>query len=453
MEENREQVIEGPCKHQGKGQFGCGPPLPRKFPTYLICGTPIPHDDRALHCRPDLIGPNSDALLITGREFPHAEFSMRSFAVGIALATCLLVVPSPTASSLIAGESSTVKTDQFGTLPDGREVTRYRLVNTNGMSVAIIDYGGIVTEVNVPDRDGKIANVTLGFDNLDGYLGPDPYFGALVGRFSNRIANAQFELDGKTYQLAANDGPNHLHGGKVGYNDVLWKAEPVDDADGGQGLKLSYISPDGEEGYPGELTIEVYYLLTNENELRIEYVAKTTKATPINLTNHAYWNLAGEGSGTVLDQTLTLHCDKYLPVDDALIPTGEISPVAGTPMDFTSPHKIGERIAQAGGDPVGYDYCYVVNKSDGKIAPVAKVVDETSGRVMEFFTTEPGVQFYSGNFLDGTKENGGYPKHGGFCLEAQAFPNAPNVPSFPSAILKPGETYRQTTLHRFSVAE
>ena len=374
---------------------------------------------------------------------------MSRFAVGFAFVTFLCCCGETPVS---AGEKPTVKTDPFGTLPDGRAVTRYRLDNGNGVSVAVIDYGGIITEVNVPDRYGKTANVTLGFDNLDGYLGPDPYFGALVGRYGNRIAKAQFELDGKTYKLAANNGPNHLHGGKVGFNDRLWKGEAASSGDAAA-LKLTYVSEDGEEGYPGELTVEVVYVLGDKNTLRINYQATTTKATPVNLTNHAYWNLAGEGSGTILDHRLKLYCEKYLPVDETLIPTGELAPVEGTPMDFTTSYTIGKRIKDVGGDPVGYDHCYVINDSDRKLAPVAKVVDEASGRVMEVFTTEPGIQFYSGNFLDGAPANGGYPKNGGFCLEAQKFPNSPNTPSFPSSILKPGETYRQTTMHRFSVAE
>lgn len=384
---------------------------------------------------------------------PLTESAMRTLAVGCVIVTTALLVFNSSQKQANAGEKLTVTSDEYGTLPDGRKVTQYRLENSNGLSVAIIDYGGILTEVNVPDRSGKAANVTLGFDALDGYLGPDPYFGALVGRYGNRIAKAQFELDGKTYTLAANNGPNHLHGGKVGYNDRLWKSAPIDPKDGTVGVALTYISPDGEEGYPGELTVRVIYTLDDKNQLTIEYSAQSSKATPINLTNHAYWNLAGEGSGTILDHVLTLHGDKYLPVDETLIPTGELAPVQGTPMDFTTPHKIGERIKAVGGDPVGYDHCYVVNGEAGQFRPVAKVVEEKSGRVMEVFTTEPGVQFYSGNFLDGGEDNGGYPQYGGFCLEAQKFPNSPNTPSFPSAILKPGETYRQTTMHRFSIAK
>lgn len=354
--------------------------------------------------------------------------------------------------SAAEGGPPAVKTDRFGSLPDGQVVTRYHLSNANGVSVAIINYGGILTEVNVPDRNGKAANVTLGFDDLQGYLRKDPYFGALVGRYGNRIAKGQFTLEGKTYQLAKNNGPNSLHGGEVGFNERLWQAEPAESG-GAPGLKLTYISADGEEGYPGELTSTVIYTLNDKNELKIVYTATTTKATPINLTNHAYWNLAGEGNGTVLDHVLTLNCDKYLPVDDTLIPTGELAPVKGTPMDFTTPHKIGERIAKVGGDPTGYDHCYVVNGERGKLRQAAKVVEEKSGRVMEVFTTEPGIQFYTGNFLDGSPANGGYPKNGALCLEAQVFPNSPNTPSFPNSILRPGETYRQTTVHRFSVAK
>lgn len=374
------------------------------------------------------------------RKFPVAAL------VGVfALCFCL----SDGLQVAAAEKEANVKTEPYGTLPDGGKVTQYTLKNANGLSVSIINYGGILTEVNVPDRNGKAANVTLGFDSLEGYLGPDPYFGALVGRYGNRIAKGQFTLDGKTYKLATNNGVNHLHGGKVGFNDRMWQAEPTT-ADGSPALKLTYVSENGEEGYPGELTSEVTYSLTDENELKIEYKATTTAATPINLTNHAYWNLAGERSGTILDHVLTLHCDEYLPVDDTLIPTGELKSVKDTPMDFTSPHKIGERIAHTGGDPVGYDHCYVVNGDAGKLRPAAKVVDEKSGRVMEVSTTEPGIQFYSGNFLDGSEANGGYPKHGGMCLEAQVFPNSPNTPSFPNSILRPGETYRQTTVHKFS---
>ena len=364
-------------------------------------------------------------------------------------AACLISIAGT--SVFAAGGPSNVKTDRFGTLPDGREVTRYRLENANGVSIAIINYGGILTEVNVPDRTGKAANLTLGFDSIDGYLGPDPYFGALVGRYGNRIAKARFMLDGKTYKLAANNGPNHLHGGKVGFNDRLWQASEVARRDDSASVILTYVSPSGEEGYPGELTVEVQYTLNDKNELRIDYVATTTEPTPVNLTNHAYWNLSGEGSGTILDHVVTLNCDKYLPVDDTLIPTGELAPVTGTPMDFTTPHKIGERSASVGGDPTGYDHCYVINGNPGQLRPVAKVVDEKSGRVMEVSTTEPGIQFYTGNFLDGGEANGGYPQHGAFCLEAQVFPDSPNQPSFPDSILRPGETYRQTTVHKFSV--
>src|SRR5690606_12885205 len=256
------------------------------------------------------------------------------------------------------------ETGVFGKLPDGREVTRYRLTNSNGWSVALTDYGGIITEVNVPDRKGNFANINLGFDSLEGYLGPDPYFGGIVGRFAGRIAKARFTLDGKTYDVAKNNGENHLHGGNVGFNDRLWEAKASSDEESAR-IELRYVSPDGEENYPGELTSTVIYTFNNKNELIIQYEATTTKATPINLTNHAYWNLGGEGSGTILDHVATLHCDQYLPVDEGLIPTGERAKVEGTPMDFRTPRAIGDRIRQAGGDPIGYDFCYIVNGEAG----------------------------------------------------------------------------------------
>lgn len=381
---------------------------------------------------------------------------MKRIATLASIAAIMTTLPftSPAHAESHRGEedNSQVSSESFGTLPDGQTVTEYRLTNDNGVSVAIIDYGGILTEVNVPDREGNVENISLGFEELKGYLGPDPYFGALIGRYGNRIAKGKFTLDGKEYTLATNNDPNHLHGGKVGFNDRLWKSE-TQATPHGEVVRLTYVSPDGEEGYPGELTTHVTYALNNDNELVIHYVATTTKPTPINLTNHCYWNLAGAGDGTVLDHVVTLHCDKYLPVDETFIPTGELVPVEDTVMDFTSPHTIGERIKKIDATPVGYDHCYVVNGEPGVLRPVAKVVDPDSGRVLTMKTTEPGVQFYTGNFLDGAEANGGYPQYGAFCLEAQKFPNSPNEPSFPSSILRPGETYRQTTVYQFSVAE
>lgn len=370
------------------------------------------------------------------------------FGVAMLGIAAILAVPC----DMFAAEKTAprVETDVFGKLPDGREVTRYRLTNSNGWSVALTDYGGIITEVNVPDRKGNFANINLGFDSLEGYLGPDPYFGGIVGRFAGRIAKARFTLDGKTYDVAKNNGENHLHGGNVGFNDRLWEAKASSDEESAR-IELRYVSPDGEENYPGELTSTVIYTFNNENELIIQYEATTTKATPINLTNHAYWNLGGEGSGTILDHVATLHCDRYLPVDEGLIPTGEQAKVEGTPMDFRTPRVIGDRIQKTGGDPIGYDFCYIVNGKAGKLRPAAKVVHPKSGRTLEVLTTEPGIQLYTGNFLDGAPANGGYPQYAAFCLEAQGFPNAPNEPEFPNSILRPEETYRQTTIYRFSV--
>lgn len=344
-----------------------------------------------------------------------------------------------------------VTASDFGKTADGTPVVLYTLTNAAGMKAKIITYGAIVTELIVPDKTGKMGDVILGFDNLGQYLGAHPYFGAIVGRVGNRIAKGKFTLDGATYTLAVNNGPNHLHGGLKGFDKKVWKAEPMASAEG-PALKLTYVSKDGEEGYPGKLTSIVTYTVTGKNELKIEYSATTDKATPVNLTNHAYFNLAGPGSGDVLGHELTISAERYTPVDDGLIPTGELAPVKGTPMDFTRPATIGSRIAQVKG---GYDHNYVINLEGSKTpVPVVRVREPKSGRIMEVLTTQPGVQFYTGNFLDGTiKGIGGvYKQHYGFCLETQHFPDSVNQPRFPSSILKPGTTYRHTTIYRFSVA-
>jgi aldose 1-epimerase len=340
-----------------------------------------------------------------------------------------------------------IERESWGTTPEGEPVERYTLTNSRGMSASLIPYGAILTALRVPDRHGAPADVVLGFDTLDGYLGDHPYFGSAVGRVANRIARGRFTLNGREYHLAVNNGPNHLHGGIVGFNHRLWTAELVGDS-----VRLSYVSPDGEEGYPGTLSSTVTYSLTEENELRLDYHATTDADTPVNLTNHSYFNLAG--SGAILDHELTLMADRYTPVDDTLIPTGEIAPVRGTPLDFTTPHAIGARIARVPGPaPGGYDHNFVLNGGGGALALAARVREPGSGRGMEVLTTQPGVQFYSGNFLDGSLAGKGgtrYQKHEGFCLETQHFPDSVNHPEFPSTILRPGETYAHTTIYRFS---
>jgi aldose 1-epimerase len=351
-----------------------------------------------------------------------------------------------------AKEKPSVKKESFGKTSDGVEVFLYTLTNASGTKAKIMTYGAILTELHVPDRDGKLADVVLGFDNLKDYLAGHPYFGATVGRVANRIAKGEFTLGGKTYKLAVNNGPNSLHGGKKGFDKVVWEAEPVTVPDAAA-VKFTYVSKDGEEGYPGNLTATVVYTLTNNNALRLDYTAKTDKATPVNLTNHSYFNLAGPKSGDILGHELTLNADRYTPADDTLIPTGEIKPVKDTPLDFTKPRKIGERIEQIKADPVGYDHNYVLNSGGKELALAATVREPKSGRVMEMYTTEPGVQFYTGNFLDGKqtgKDGVVYKKHGGFCLEAQHFPDSVHHDNFPSMILKPGETYKQTTIYKFS---
>lgn len=369
---------------------------------------------------------------------------------------CSQEQPQPAKSSETASEKETamntgsefqlaIQNEPYGTTSDGQEITQFLLSNDKGTSVNIINYGAIVTAVYVPDRDGKTENVTLGFDTLAEYEKKGPYFGAICGRYANRIADGKFTLDGKEYQLAQNNPPSHLHGGEQGFDKKVWAAESFSDLNE-VGVRLSYVSPDGEEGYPGKLTLTVVYSLNNENEFKIDYTATSDQATPLNVTNHCYWNLAGKEN--ILDHELVLNCDRYLPVSELAIPTGELAMVKETPMDFISAHKIGERIEQVEG---GYDHCWVVNPSENQPALCAQVKDPQSGRVMEILTTEPGVQFYTGNFLDGTEASGGYQKHGGFCLETQHFPNSPNQPEFPNTILKPGKVYEQTTIHKFSV--
>lgn len=349
-----------------------------------------------------------------------------------------------------------IEKSAFGTLPNGSKVDLFTLRNANGMEVQITNYGGIITNLTAPDKKGRYANVTLACDSLKGYLKGVPYFGALIGRFGNRIAKGKFTLEGKEYSLAINNRPNALHGGRKGFDKVLWVATPIDAVE--PQLKLNYTAADGEEGYPGKLDVEVIYTLQNDNSLKIDYKAMTDKTTVVNLTNHTYFNLSADASKDILDHELTLAADKLVPVDATLIPTGELTAVAGTPFDFLKPHKIGERINDANDAQIkygkGYDHCWVFTDASNKLKNVASVYEATSGRVMEVFTTEPAIQFYSGNFLDGSAiVKGGIPAkfRSGFCLETQHYPDSPNKPNFPSTVLKPGETYKSTTVYKFSV--
>lgn len=348
---------------------------------------------------------------------------------------------------------SAVQTTAYGMLPDGTPISRFTLANSRGMLVELINLGATLIAVQVPDADGKTENVTLSFPDLAGYRENKPYFGGICGRYANRIAFGKFTLDGQEYTVATNNNnQHHLHGGLVGFNKKVWQAEVLPDSEG-FGVRFTYVSPAGEEGYPGALTSVVTYTLNEDNELRIDYAATTDAPTVLNLTNHAYWNLSGDPRQTIHDHELILFCSRYLPVDAGAIPTGELAPVEGTPMDFLSSTPIGERIDQTVNGGGGYDHCYVVDGEIGSLRPAARVVHPRTGRVMEVSTTEPGVQLYTGNFLLGTAETGNAVKQGAFCLEAQHFPDSPNHPEFPTTVLRPGETYRQTTVHRFSIIE
>jgi aldose 1-epimerase len=337
----------------------------------------------------------------------------------------------------------------YGKTPAGQNVTLYTLTNAAGNTVEMIDYGAIVVSVNVPDRAGNKANVTAGFKSLEGYLPRHPYFGATVGRFCNRIAKGKFTIDGKQYTLAVNNGPNHLHGGEVGFDKLMWKATELK-TDSTVGLRFTLVSPDGQEGYPGSLTVTADYVWGNDNKLSITFNAKTDKPTHVNLTNHAYFNLSGPGSGTIYNHSLALAADQYLPVDEGMIPLGTKAAVKGTPLDFTGKRALGEKIAELKATN-GYDHCFVVNGEAGKLRQAASVVDPKSGRTMEVQTTQPGIQLYTGNFLDGSPGNGGYKQHEAFCLETQHYPDSPNQPNFPTTLLKPGQTLTETTTYQFGV--
>jgi aldose 1-epimerase len=343
--------------------------------------------------------------------------------------------------------------EAWGKTADGQAVTRYVLQNTTGTKVQLIDYGATLTSVETADKNGKLANITLGFPKLDGYLQRHPYFGSTVGRYGNRIAGGKFKIDGKEYTLAQNNGPNSLHGGLKAFDQKMWKAEEIKSTDK-VGVKFTYVSPDGEEGFPGKLTTSITYSLSNKNELSMDYEATTDKTTVVNLTNHAYWNLGGAGSGNVLKHQLTVAADKYLPIDKDSIPTGELASVKGTPFDFTTPHAIGERIDEVKKPPhttQGYDHCFVLRGQSGKLELAAKIKDPASGRTMQIYTTEPGIQLYCGNFLGGGEGEAGYKQHDAFCLETQHYPDSPNQSAFPTTLLKPGQTYKTTTMHVFGV--
>jgi aldose 1-epimerase len=381
------------------------------------------------------------------------------FGVAVLAAAGCSKGPSGVSAPADSGSSTDVgsKTEMgvtkkaFGTTADGAEVDLYSLTNSRGLKLKVITYGAMITAVELPDRDGKSQNVTLHRDTLADYEAGHPYFGCVAGRYANRIAKGEFTLDGAEFTLAKNDNKvNHLHGGNQGFDKYVWKAEPVE-GDGFVGVKMTHVSPDGDEGYPGTLTATVTYTLNDDNELTMEYTATTDKPTVVNLTNHAYWNLAGAGSGDVLGHELMLNADQYLPVDHELIPLGDPESVKDNPMDFTRPKTIGSRIDQVEG---GYDHCYVLNQTAGeKMTLCARVVEPQSGRVMEIHTTQPAVQFYTGNFLDGSIVTGKveYEKHFGFCLETQHYPDSPNHPAYPSTVLRPGETYHEVTVHKFSV--
>ena len=373
-----------------------------------------------------------------GRSLVLAVFGAASFALS--------------ASGAVAGS---VEKASYGTTKDGEQVDIYTMKNDNGMIVKFLSYGGIITEMDVPDRSGQNGDAVLGFNNLADYETKSPYFGAIIGRYANRIGGAKFTLDGVEYKLPANDGPNSLHGGDKGFDKRVWAVKPVQAGAGSAAAELTYVSKDGEEGYPGNLTVHVTYTLTNANEFRMDYEATTDKPTVINLTNHAYFNLAGNGSGSIEGQLMMINADRYTPIDSTLIPTGELAPVAGTPFDFRYATPIGARIRSGDEQLVyarGYDHNFVLNRTGNGLELAARAYDPETGRILEVLTTEPGIQFYTGNFLDSTLLGSAgkqYRQTDAFTLETQHFPNSPNKPNFPSTVLRPGETFKSTTVYKF----
>jgi aldose 1-epimerase len=371
------------------------------------------------------------------------------YLLGAVLCTACLIAMTASCSS----GAPTISKESFGRTDDGKAVDLYTLRNAKGVEARITNYGGIVVTLKVPDKQGNLGDVVLGYDTLAEYIKETPYFGCLVGRYGNRIAKGKFTLDGKDYQLAVNNGPNHLHGGIKGFDKVVWEALPIQNPE--PALELNYLSKDGEEGYPGNLQVKAVYTLTNDNALRLDYTATTDKDTVLNLTQHSYFNLAGKGD--VLGHEVMINAERFTPVDSNLIPTGELKPVQGTPFDFNQPTTIGARINQDDEQLKfgnGYDHNWVINKPAGELGLMARVYEPTSGRVLEVLCTEPGLQFYTGNFLDGKlKGKGGwvFQFRNGFCMEPQHYPDSPNQPNFPSVVLKPGQTYKNTIIYRFSV--
>lgn len=374
--------------------------------------------------------------------------SFRGLACGVAAFASL--------AGAVHAASDTVSSKSFGTV-DGKTAKLFTLTNSHGMVVKITNYGGIITSIIVPDRTGKTRDVVLGYDDVDGYVN-DPngtYFGALIGRYGNRIAKGHLVVDGKTYKLAINNPPNSLHGGKVGFNKKIWAASPFQTRRSA-GVTLRYFSPDGEENYPGNLNVKVVYTLTNDDALRMQYTAVTDKDTVVNLTNHAYFNLNGAGNGTILGHRVRINADRYTPIDSTSIPLGPLARVAGTPFDFRRPHAIGERINASNlqlKNGSGYDHNFVLNQPGTDLIESAQVYSPLSGIVLTEFTNEPGMQLYTGNFLNGKNVGKGgkaYQRRTGFCLEAQHYPDSPNQPKYPTTELKPGETYQQTTIYKFS---
>lgn len=373
-------------------------------------------------------------------------------AIGAGLITMTACAGNAVGGS--SGESFTIQREAYGSLPDGRAAEEILITNANGMVLGISNYGGLITSIQVPDRDGNVEELTLAFDSVGEYR-MRPFYGAVIGRYGNRIGGARFSLDGQEYRLAANNGSHHLHGGPTGFHTKIWSAEPFNRPDGA-GVVLSYTSPDGEEGYPGEVEVQVTYTLTTDNAIAIDYRATTDRPTHINLTNHAYFNLAGAGEGTHVDHLLMINATRYTPTDASLIPTGELAPVAGTPLDFRQPSRIGDRL-EADHPEIrtgsGYDHNFVIARQGDGLELAARLSDPSSGRVMEVLTTEPGIQFYSGNWGRPIPGRNGttYPRWGGLALETQHFPDSPNKPNFPSTVVRPGEEYRSTTVYRFSV--